>query len=322
MKKLVRRSKLVDTDIASYPNLRDLAIQQIKVWPEHEATLASSIASQSAEVLADSELAAQLITKIVDDHFGSITKVCKDYRYFCEEMILDAELFFRRNKRYQRSTFKEAFDDVYSKPEIMERYMNGLLLSGLFWLNHANALTFYKTRFIDRSPDSYSHLEVGPGHGTLIYFAAIHPKHKRVVGWDVSPSSIEASRRALATIGVEDQVELVCQDVYDAVESTHQFDNIVVSELLEHLEDPAGALRSLYKCLKPGGRIYVNMPANSPAPDHIYLITEPEQTMSMMQDAGFEIVESVLFPMTGYSLEQCRKHALTVNCACIGRRPD
>ena len=322
MRKQKRTRKISEIDLSRYPNLRSLAERQIEIWPEHEATLATSISSQAPAVLEDSEHAAALITKIALDHFGSIDKVCNDYRYFCQEMILEAELFFRRYKRYERTTFKEALEDIYSKPDIMERYMNGLLLSGLFWLNHANALTFYRGHFIDESPEGYSHLEVGPGHGTLLYFASIHPKRGSVTGWDVSPSSIEATRRALTTIGVEDQVELVCQDVYDAAGAEHQFDNIVVSEVLEHLEDPASALESLYTCLKPGARIYVNMPANSPAPDHIYLISDPEDTLRLMEAAGMEIIESRLFPMTGYSLEQCRKHALTINCAAIGRRPE
>lgn len=321
MEKPKRTLHLSEIDLTDYPNLRTLAEKQVEVWPEHEGTLATSLASQSPEVIADSELSAEIITKIALDNFDSMEKVCQDYRYFCENMILEAELFFRRNKRYQRSTFKEAYDDVYSKPDIMEKYMNGLLLSGLFWLNHANALTYYKMRFIEQSPENFSHLEVGPGHGSLIYFAAIHPRRGRIVGWDVSPGSIEATRRALSVIGVEDEVELICQDVYQAVEGDHQFDNIVVSELLEHLEDPATALRALYNCLKPGARIYVNMPVNSPAPDHLYLLTTPEEMLDLVEGAGFAIIESEMFPMTGYSLEQCRRYDLTINCVAIARRP-
>ena len=52
-----------------------------------------------------------------------------------------------------------------------------------------------------------------------------------------------------------DEIELVCQDMFDAKTQSNAFDSIVVSELLEHLEDPLKALEALYVGLKPGGHI-------------------------------------------------------------------
>ncbi|MEQ8256548.1 MAG: methyltransferase [Roseovarius confluentis] len=315
-----RAKTLEEVDFGNHPSLQRVCREQVGVWPAHEATLATSLRDRSTEVLRDSEIFASLILRIAEDHSQPIRKICTDYRYFCEEMILKAELFFRRNKRYERSTFEEAYNDVYADPVIMEKYMNGLLLSGLFWINHANALTYYRTKFLAGNVEGYDHLEVGPGHGTLLYFAATDPRMGSATGWDVSPGAIDATRRTLAAIGVDEKVSLVCQNLYDAPGSVNRYDSIVVSEVLEHLEDPKGALVCLHDYLKPGGRIYVNMPANSPAPDHIFLITDAEETLGFMREAGFEIEQRELFPMTGYSLEQCRKHALTVNCAAIGRK--
>jgi SAM-dependent methyltransferase len=316
-----RLSRLSDLELKAYPRLAFLLERQIAVWPDHEATLATSIGNRTAEVMLDTEATAALVTKIAEHHFGSVDKVCRDYRYFCQEMILEAELFFRRHGRYERSKFEEALRDVYSKPDVMEKYMNGLLLSGVFWHNHACALTFYRSQFLPLLPQQYIHLEIGPGHGALLHLTASDPRAGKITGWDVSPGAIDATRRTLQVMGIDRQVDLVCQDMFDAPSQIDTFDSIVVSELLEHLEDPLRALRSLITYLKPGGRILVNMPANSPAPDHLYLIDKPEEMTDLMKSAGFRIEKSELFPMTGYGLERCLKDKLTINCVAVGQRP-
>jgi SAM-dependent methyltransferase len=315
-----RLTRVKDVDLSSYPHVAHLVERQIALWPSHEATLATSLANRTADVMQDTETSAQLVRKIAEHHFGTVDKVCRDYRYFCEEMILAAELYFRRHGRYERSKFEEAYRDVYSKPDVMEKYLNGLLLSGVFWHNHACALTFYRSQFLPMLPEAYKHLEIGPGHGALLYLTATDPRAGSVTGWDVSPGAIDATRRTLELIGIERRVDLVCQDMFDAPRQLDTFDSIVVSELLEHLEDPLKALRSLIRYLKPGGRILVNMPANSPAPDHLYLIDKPEEMTDLMQAAGFVIERSELFPMTGYGLERCLKDKLTINCVAVGRR--
>lgn len=317
----IKRVKAIaDLDLSAYPALAHLVERQLLAWPEHEATIATSLGNRNADVMRDTEESSVLVTKIAEHHFGSVDKVCEGYRYFCQEMILAAELYFRRHKRYERSRFEEAYRDVYSKPDVMEKYMNGLLLSGIFWSNHAEALTFYKDQFLPMLPENYTHLEVGPGHGALLHMTASDPRHGKIIGWDVSPSSIEATKRTLEVIGVDQDVELVCQDMFNAESENEKFDSVVVSELLEHLEDPLRALKSLYRALKPGGRILVNMPANSPAPDHLYLIDKTDEMLDLMREAGFAIEKQALFPMTGYSLERCVKDKLTITCVAIGLR--
>ena len=198
--------------------------------------------------------------------------------------------------------------------------MNGLLVSGIFWHNHAYALNFYRTQYLPMLPRGYSHLEIGPGHGALLHLTATDPNHGRIVGWDVSPSSIKATQRTLEIIGISENIELVCQDMFEAKTQSNAFDSIVVSELLEHLEDPLKALQALYIALKPGGYILVNMPANSPAPDHLYLIEKPQEMIDLIKQAGYTVEKEALFPMTGYSLERCKKDKLTITCVAVGHK--
>lgn len=308
-------------DLSPYPSIERLIATQLEVWPEHASMLTKSMSNRTAETLASSDHASGLILSIIEHHLGTVKEVCEDYRFLCEEMILAEEWFFRRHGRYRLSTFAEAEKEYYARPEFMKKYMNGLLLSSVFWLNHANALNYYRSSYLAGNIANYKHLEVGPGHGLLLYYAACDERCSGAVGWDVSAGSIVATGRALNAMGVSANVNLVNQDVFEAAKGHHAFDSIVISEVLEHLEQPLDALRNLLPCLVPGGRILVNMPANSPSPDHLYLIREPEEALDLMTAAGFEVLEHQLFPMAGYTLEQCRKHKLTINCAAIGRRP-
>lgn len=305
--------------LSRYPALARLVDGQLNVWPAHETYLKKSLAARTPAVMAASNLGAELVLRLAAEAEGGLSEMCEDYKFVCQTMILEEELHFRRFHEYRLKTFADAYSEYYSKTELMRRYMHGLLLSNIFWLNHANALEYYISGYLPRNRHGYDHLEVGPGHGLLIYFAARDPNANSLTGWDVSEGSIQSTRRALATIGVERKVDLVRQDVFDASGARERFDSVVVSEVLEHLEDPLRALRSLKKWMRPDGRIWVNMPVNSPAPDHLYLLRTPEEMLDLMREGGFTVEEYRFFPMTGTTMERARKHALTINVAAIGR---
>jgi hypothetical protein len=72
--------------------------------------------------------------------------------------------------------------------------------------------------------------------------------------------------------------------------------------------------------LKPGGTIWVNVPANSPAPDHIFLVNSPEHACDIVRSAGLEVVHSQGFPMTGATLEKARHRKLAISCVVVGRK--
>jgi 2-polyprenyl-3-methyl-5-hydroxy-6-metoxy-1,4-benzoquinol methylase len=307
-------------DINQYPNLKKLSAVQLSVWPDHLKYLHRSFSSHDEKVLGVLEQMAILAIKLGEGHLGGLEKMCQDYRFVCEKMILEEELYFRRHGTYRLSTYKDAYAEVYSKQDLMASYMNGLLLSGIFWANHAKAHTYYIYDFLPQNKEGYKHLEVGCGHGLLIYFAAKDSNCGSVTGWDISTASLAATKKCLDIIGVERKIELKQQNVFEAANCDERFDSIVISEVLEHTEDPEAGLKALYHVLKPGGRIWVNLPLNSPAPDHIYLLRKPEEVTEMVENAGFKILDHRLFPLTGYTEEQARKHSLTINSAVIASR--
>lgn len=298
-------------DPAHFPRLAEITNVLLQEWPKHEAYLAKSFIDPAGLVFAE-ELAA-MIARLTE---GRLSQACADYRWTCEALV-DEEIHFRRTGTYRLSTFAEAEAQVYGRPDFMAPYLNGLLLSQLFWAHHRGVMAHYRDVYLPRR--SGRHLEVGPGHGLLLFMAARSGRFDQVAGWDVSATSLDHTGAALDKLGGA-PVALARHDILGALPASEAFDSIVASEVLEHLEQPEQALATFRALLAPGGQLFVNVPVNSPAPDHIRLFSTPEEVVEIVRQAGFDIIETAFFPLTGYSLEKARKTKTTISCAVTAVR--
>jgi 2-polyprenyl-3-methyl-5-hydroxy-6-metoxy-1,4-benzoquinol methylase len=95
------------------------------------------------------------------------------------------------------------------------------------------------------------------------------------------------------------------------------WDSVVMSEVLEHLETPARALAFVRQSLRPGGRAFINVPVNCPAPDHIFLFSAPEEVIAAVRASGLQPIEAGIFPASGYTEDRARKMRATISCAVI-----
>jgi 2-polyprenyl-3-methyl-5-hydroxy-6-metoxy-1,4-benzoquinol methylase len=297
-----------------YPDTARLAQAVTATWPEHARFIEQSFSTRDEALLASTEVHADMVTKIIGSG-DSLDVFAKDYRFLCEE-ILKEELYFRRNGAYRLSTFDDAFREVYANNDYMRRYYNFMLLSHVLWDNHARAIAHFESKYLPELPDGTQHLEVGPGHGLLLHLASAATTVAGVTGWDVSQASIARTRDCLLALGGKTDVDLVLQDLFDAPppgEVSRRFGSVVMAEVLEHLEDPVAALRAVARHMTPAGRLWIHVPINSPAPDHIYLLRSPEEAIDLVREAGFEPLDAAFYPMTGQTLERARKRDLTIS---------
>jgi SAM-dependent methyltransferase len=155
-----------------------------------------------------------------------------------------------------------------------------------------------------KRPDVESILEVGTGVGAL---GARLARKYRYVGLEPDPVSCETARHNIEPAGC-----VLCGDV-TALQPGDVFDMVAAFEVIEHIEDDAGALRSWREHVRPGGWVMLSTPpfqSRFGPLDHAgghFRRYEPELMRQLLLDTGFESPEILLygFPL-GYALEAAR----------------
>ena len=96
-----------------------------------------------------------------------------------------------------------------------------------------------------------SALEVGPGSG--VYLPLMRSLFEEVTATDVEDAFLARARQI-------DGVRVVRDDVTDSALPPASFHVVLCSEVIEHLADPAPALRGLRRLLAPGGTLILSTP--------------------------------------------------------------
>lgn len=301
----------------AFPSLARICTAVLDVWPEHFAFLRSRFINSTESSLPIAEEMAGLVVRIAGQELATFVD---SYRWTCEALLTE-ELHFRRTGGYRWATFEDAYREVYSRADYMQTYLRGLLLSQVLWANQASAFHFYVKSFLTRLPPGAEYLEIGPGHGLLLYFAARSPLIGSITGWDVSESSLAMTQHTMETIGVQYPFKLELHNILEPSSVHEVYDAVVLSEVLEHLDRPDVALTTIFQAVKPGGLAYINVPVNSPAPDHIYCWGSPTEVEDLVRSVGFTIVDSDAAPATGYTLERALRRKVTINSLIVALRP-
>jgi 2-polyprenyl-3-methyl-5-hydroxy-6-metoxy-1,4-benzoquinol methylase len=299
-------------DAERYPALFRLINLQLASSPNQTKFLTRRFRDET-----DLEFLEELSNDIGRLGIGLEERLATDYAWLCDEQT-EEELYFRRHHTYRLTSFEQANAEVYGNAEYMTRYMNGLLFTQLWWSNHTSILRYYRKRYLEELPDGHSHLEIGPGHGLLLYYAAVAGRASSITGWDISPASIQLTTAALKNLGLRNIPSLQLQDLFSGARG--EFDSIVFSEVLEHMEHPKEALSIVRSLLSDRGQLFLNMPINSPAPDHLFNVETPEALKQFVEGVGFKVVDSAFFPATNQTLEAARRKQLTISCAFIAHR--
>ncbi|RYD86012.1 MAG: class I SAM-dependent methyltransferase [Verrucomicrobiaceae bacterium] len=298
-----------------WPALSRISAAVLDDWPQHEKFLSRSLGAHSDADLNILESYAADILQLIG---ANLETHCRHYHWLCVEFTKEA-MHFLRTGEYRCKTFAEADAQVYSNRPFMMKYMDGLLVSQALWANHAKCAIYFRDKFLPRLKENARYLEIGPGHGLFLAQAARLPANVRATAWDVSAESVDQTRAAMETVGVKRSLNISQRNVLTAGDYADRFDAIVISEVLEHMEDPIAALKALRTVIAEDGELLVNVPVNSPAPDHIYLLRLPEEAVRLVEAGGFEVIDHTPYPMTGYSLDQAVKDRATISCMLIAR---
>jgi ubiquinone/menaquinone biosynthesis C-methylase UbiE len=285
----------------------------LAAWPEHAPFIAKSLSARSPALLETSE---EISTAILDLAGSREHEHAEDYHWLCDR-VLEEEIYFARHEHYRFSTFEETNRLVYSDNEFMRRYMNGLLYGQVLWYMHISSLHFFRQRLAARLTPGGKVLEVGSGHGLLLFLALRDLGMSDALAWDLSQISLDQTRDALRRLGALDRARFAVRDMNTAQSGEESFNLVILSHLLEHLEDPVKALVRIRPLLAKGGLVYVNVPLNAPMPDHLILLRTPEEAAKLMTDGGFVVVESSTHTTQAVSLSKAIRSKTAVTCSII-----
>lgn len=306
---------LEDDVLVSSTLIDDFVAKVVLLNPPHQSFLRGSLPDMSADTRESLQgyLEYCLAKGLTMDY------LVLSYNTITADMQLE-QIHFRRNKRYRFSTFAEVADRVYFDNDYMRRYMYGLALTAFLWPNHASIYEFFLRSFPRRLTGTY--LEVGPGHGYYFMQAAKMGCFERMLGVDISASSIALTRDIVAYAGIDStqKVELIESDFLAMPRGSESYSCIVMGEVLEHVERPEKFLRAIADLSNQDTYIYVTTCVNAPAIDHIFLFRDPSEIEKMAAENGLEVVDRFCAPYAGLSLEDSVAQALPVNVAYVMKK--
>lgn len=299
------------------PCIKKFYDSQLNAFPRHKAFLDKMLSAYTDGELAKLDELARTLMMIVGP---DIDAYCQCYRWFARE-ILKETMYFQENGEYRYSSATEVFKDIYSDSAYMSKYNKGLLLSNLWWKNHFDCLSFYREEFVPVISSSHRHLEIGPGHGIYLLYALKAHSSLKAEAWDLSSESLKKTAQCLLLSGFQDSVRLGIKDLFLA-EQSGIYGSIVISEVLEHIDRPADALSIIHRLLKPRGRLFVNMPINSPAIDHVFNLPHPDDVPKLIEDKGFYVEKKQYIPQSNSSLDAAIRNKLNINVVLSAVRAD
>jgi len=255
---------------------------------------------------------------LYSEYLNSIGKSI-DYAIDCYlKMIGDMfyeRLQFLETGRYANESYKDVNARIYSNPEIMDYHLHGLMLGQFLWLDQYIRFKFFCDNLRKYKPIT-RYLEIGAGHGLYVSEAARQfGEDVAFEVLDISPSSIEICKSLVKG----KKINFILSDAF-AYESSEKFDFITIGEVIEHLEDPLPLLEKIYDMLCENGNVYLTTPVNAPMIDHIYLFNNIEEIKSLVNKAGFAIVEDIAVYSDDMPEELAVKHKIPLMYACFMKK--
>jgi len=119
----------------------------------------------------------------------------------------------------------------------------------------------------DLRPNATTILEIGSGLGYVTY--ALAQRGFAARGLDVSGAAVDAARRRFGDLYVQGDLAA------HAASRGGEYDVVLACEVIEHLEDPVGFVRSALALVKPGGRLVLTTPNRSLYDENVLWETEP-----------------------------------------------
>lgn len=245
----------------------------------------------------------------------SIDHLAKSYNLVVKDMVRE-QIRFMRSGNYRFSSYAEVSGLVYDNPEYMEMYMYGLAISTFLWQNHRLMRKFFIGAIPKATGGSY--VEVGPGHGHYFIEAMKATHYERFVGIDISATSAKMTQDIISGgfYGTFSGYEIINADFLSHASET-KYDALVMSEVIEHVENPKAFLDRAYDVTSSKPFIYLSTCINAPAVDHITLFRTIDEVRALVDACKMTIEKELVAPYNGTTLERSVAEKLPINVALV-----
>lgn len=248
----------------------------------------------------------------------SLEEIVEGYLFYTES-VMEESRYFKEHGDYRCHSFEEVDEYIYADAGRMKQYMLGLAVAEFLWMTVLKIHRFYAELIQNVSGERY--LEIGPGHGKYFLEAYRLQRFGQYDAVDVSETAIAMTKDYMERYIAENvgggvkNYRLICGDAtklsFDA-----GYDFVVIQEVLEHIEDPLGMLRSIYQILAPNGKVYALFPINAPSPAHIFLFRSIAHVKEIVAEAGFALLREEFITANNLSIEQAEEKKMPIN-ACM-----
>lgn len=137
----------------------------------------------------------------------------------------------------------------------------------LKYLSDAEDVYWAIQHYLDDESLDKKILEIGCGQGYLTY--ALRCRGFNAIGLDISKRAVDSARKRYGD-------HYLCEDLIKYSQNNFcKYDTIIMTEVIEHIEDVKAFLKAIDLLLKPGGHLVLTTPNRSLYPVDVLWETEP-----------------------------------------------
>lgn len=192
-----------------------------------------------------------------------------------------------------------------------------LILSILFSINRFEIYKYFREMTCKYVWTGTKCLEIGTGSGIDSLFLS---DKFNLETYDTNP----ISRKCLEALNIIDNVNYYQTEF--SFKKENYYDYIVMTELLEHVEDPVKLLKGAAASIKNNGYIFVTFAMRTPQIDHIYHYMDLQQVKNQIEESGLNVRDEFIAVNTMMSLDEEQKmkainsFKIPINYCCVLRK--
>lgn len=147
-------------------------------------------------------------------------------------------------------------------------------------------------------------LDIGSGVGTIDFYLA--SKGKKVTGIEISKNAVEVAKANAKLFKLDNKIDYINAEFPHKITSKN-YDMVLFSEVIEHLEDDNKALRDIWKVLKPGGLLVITTPSQNAPLYKMGLLDKFEKEVGHLRRYTLDGLEK-LVEKNGFKVISSGKH--------------